>query len=156
MGCCFSEPIDFDGEVTLYHFDLHRAVGRGAFGKVRRLRARWALLTPRRFASLSTRSPKNFTPSSTSRKPSVYGRRLSPMLFKNVAYWRRYIRHFPRVGYVVHVHLASPDRPCIRCQHALRVPGRRELFLCLRSHAWRGPAMCVRDLFFSSLCLHLF
>ncbi|KAF9068355.1 kinase-like domain-containing protein [Rhodocollybia butyracea] len=33
--CCFSEPIDFDSEVTLYHFDLHRAVGRGAFGKVR-------------------------------------------------------------------------------------------------------------------------
>ncbi|PBK72732.1 kinase-like protein [Armillaria solidipes] len=35
MGCCFSEPINFDGEVNLYHFDLHRAVGRGAFGKVR-------------------------------------------------------------------------------------------------------------------------
>ena len=34
MGCCFSEPVDFDGEVTLYHFDLHRAVGKGAFGKV--------------------------------------------------------------------------------------------------------------------------
>ncbi|KAJ8521104.1 hypothetical protein ONZ45_g2147 [Pleurotus djamor] len=33
--CCFSEPVDFDGEVTLYHFDLHRAVGKGAFGKVR-------------------------------------------------------------------------------------------------------------------------
>ncbi|KAJ3981105.1 kinase-like domain-containing protein [Lentinula detonsa] len=33
--CCFSEPIDFDGEVNLYHFDLHRAVGKGAFGKVR-------------------------------------------------------------------------------------------------------------------------
>jgi len=35
MGCCFSEPIDFEGEVNLYHFDLHRAVGKGAFGKVR-------------------------------------------------------------------------------------------------------------------------
>ncbi|TFK45871.1 kinase-like protein [Heliocybe sulcata] len=35
MGCCFSEPIDFDGEVNLFHFDLHRAVGKGAFGKVR-------------------------------------------------------------------------------------------------------------------------
>jgi|ERR1700722_342795 len=32
--CCFSEPIDFDAEVNLYHFDLHRAVGKGAFGKV--------------------------------------------------------------------------------------------------------------------------
>jgi len=27
--------VDFDGEVTLYHFDLLRAVGKGAFGKVR-------------------------------------------------------------------------------------------------------------------------
>lgn len=34
MGCCFSEPVDFESEVTLYHFDLHRAVGKGAFGKV--------------------------------------------------------------------------------------------------------------------------
>lgn len=33
--CCFSEPVDFEGEVNLYHFDLHRAVGKGAFGKVR-------------------------------------------------------------------------------------------------------------------------
>jgi serine/threonine kinase 32 len=32
--CCFVSPIDFDGEVNLYHFDLHRAVGKGAFGKV--------------------------------------------------------------------------------------------------------------------------
>ncbi|PPR00883.1 hypothetical protein CVT24_000368 [Panaeolus cyanescens] len=35
MGCCFSEPVNFDGEVNLFHFDLHRAVGKGAFGKVR-------------------------------------------------------------------------------------------------------------------------
>jgi hypothetical protein len=34
MGCCFSEPVDFDSEVNLFHFDLHRAVGKGAFGKV--------------------------------------------------------------------------------------------------------------------------
>ncbi|KAI0077858.1 kinase-like protein [Panus rudis PR-1116 ss-1] len=33
-GLC-NEPVDFDGEVDLYHFDLHRAVGKGAFGKVR-------------------------------------------------------------------------------------------------------------------------
>ncbi|KAH0833112.1 kinase-like domain-containing protein [Lanmaoa asiatica] len=35
MGCCFSEPVDFDSEVNLFHFELHRAVGKGAFGKVR-------------------------------------------------------------------------------------------------------------------------
>jgi hypothetical protein len=34
MGSCLSGPVDYDGEVNLYHFDLHRAVGRGAFGKV--------------------------------------------------------------------------------------------------------------------------
>ncbi|KAI0784196.1 kinase-like protein [Abortiporus biennis] len=33
-GCC-TAPVNFDGEVDLYHFDLHRAVGKGAFGKVR-------------------------------------------------------------------------------------------------------------------------
>lgn len=32
--CCFSDPIDFDAEVNLFHFDLHRAIGKGAFGKV--------------------------------------------------------------------------------------------------------------------------
>lgn len=31
---CFSDKVDFEGEVDLYHFDLHRAVGKGAFGKV--------------------------------------------------------------------------------------------------------------------------
>ena len=34
MGNCFSDPTNFDAEVDLYHFDLHRAVGKGAFGKV--------------------------------------------------------------------------------------------------------------------------
>ncbi|KAJ7596661.1 kinase-like domain-containing protein [Mycena floridula] len=35
MGLCCSSPVDFESEVNLYHFDLHRAVGKGAFGKVR-------------------------------------------------------------------------------------------------------------------------
>ncbi|TBU33457.1 kinase-like protein [Dichomitus squalens] len=35
MGNCCSDPTNFDAEVDLYHFDLHRAVGKGAFGKVR-------------------------------------------------------------------------------------------------------------------------
>ena len=34
MGSCLSTPVDFEGEVNLYHFDLHRVVGKGAFGKV--------------------------------------------------------------------------------------------------------------------------
>ncbi|KAF9647211.1 kinase-like protein [Thelephora ganbajun] len=33
--CCRQQPIDFDGEVNLFHFNLLRCVGKGAFGKVR-------------------------------------------------------------------------------------------------------------------------
>jgi hypothetical protein len=29
------QPIDFDGDVNLFHFVLLRCVGKGAFGKVR-------------------------------------------------------------------------------------------------------------------------
>lgn len=35
MGCAPSKNLDLTTEVTLYHFDLHRVVGKGAFGKVR-------------------------------------------------------------------------------------------------------------------------
>jgi hypothetical protein len=35
MGCAPSKNVDLTTEVTLYHFDLHRVVGKGAFGKVR-------------------------------------------------------------------------------------------------------------------------
>ncbi|KAI0346281.1 kinase-like protein [Trametopsis cervina] len=33
--CSCTDSVNFDGEVDLYHFALHRAVGKGAFGKVR-------------------------------------------------------------------------------------------------------------------------
>ncbi|KAG8998168.1 hypothetical protein FRB94_010422 [Tulasnella sp. JGI-2019a] len=33
--CCRPEPVDFEGEVNLFHFVLLRSVGKGAFGKVR-------------------------------------------------------------------------------------------------------------------------
>ncbi|KAI5119649.1 hypothetical protein M0805_009010 [Coniferiporia weirii] len=33
--CCFPDPVDFDADVNLFHFELHRAIGKGAFGKVR-------------------------------------------------------------------------------------------------------------------------
>ena len=35
MGCAPSKNIDLTTEVSLYHFDLHRVVGKGSFGKVR-------------------------------------------------------------------------------------------------------------------------
>ncbi|KAJ3318019.1 hypothetical protein HDU76_000955 [Blyttiomyces sp. JEL0837] len=34
-ACCKGEPIDFQAEVELNHFELLRSVGKGAFGKVR-------------------------------------------------------------------------------------------------------------------------
>ncbi|KAE9400385.1 kinase-like protein [Gymnopus androsaceus JB14] len=34
-ACCRPTPVDFDGEVSLFHFVLLRCVGKGAFGKVR-------------------------------------------------------------------------------------------------------------------------
>jgi hypothetical protein len=37
MGCAPSKNVDLSGEVSLYHFDLHRVIGKGAFGKVRHL-----------------------------------------------------------------------------------------------------------------------
>jgi serine/threonine kinase 32 len=33
--CCRPTPVDFDGDVNLFHFNLLRCVGKGAFGKVR-------------------------------------------------------------------------------------------------------------------------
>ncbi|KAF8585440.1 kinase-like protein [Ramaria rubella] len=33
--CCRPEPVDFEGDVNLFHFVLLRSVGKGAFGKVR-------------------------------------------------------------------------------------------------------------------------
>lgn len=33
--CCRPDPVDFDGDVTLFHFLLLKSVGKGAFGKVR-------------------------------------------------------------------------------------------------------------------------
>ncbi|GAW07461.1 agc yank protein kinase [Lentinula edodes] len=33
--CCRPTPVDFDGDVSLFHFVLLRCVGKGAFGKVR-------------------------------------------------------------------------------------------------------------------------
>lgn len=32
--CCLPDPVDFDADVNLFHFELHRAIGKGAFGKV--------------------------------------------------------------------------------------------------------------------------
>ncbi|KAG1767931.1 hypothetical protein EDD22DRAFT_873893 [Suillus occidentalis] len=46
MRCCFSEPVDFDSEVDLFHFDLHKAVGKGALGQGSRTQAFSKALRP--------------------------------------------------------------------------------------------------------------
>lgn len=37
----------------------------------------------------------------------------------------------------------TADRPPVRRQPAVRLPGRRELLFCPRPHARRRPALCV-------------
>jgi len=87
MGCCFSEPVDFDGEVTLYHFDLHRAVGKGAFGKVTRYLVFSSLhkfYTLLRCGSSSISALKSCMLSSTLTRLDVYAKRPLQTSFKNV------------------------------------------------------------------------
>ena len=81
MGCCFSNPVDFDGEVTLYHFDLLRAVGKGAFGKVflspiSHLCVLFAHSFLDRCGSSSTSAQKRSMPSNTSIRLIVFDKRL--------------------------------------------------------------------------------
>ena len=54
--CCRSQPIDFDGEVTLFHFRLLKVVGKGAFGKVCP-----ALLPDRSFSTSVSPGPNGST-----------------------------------------------------------------------------------------------
>ena len=44
------QPVDFDGDATLFHFHLLRSIGRGAFGK-----ARVSFINPGAANSLSAR-----------------------------------------------------------------------------------------------------
>jgi hypothetical protein len=55
MGCAPSHPVDLATEVNLYHFDLHRVVGKGAFGKVRRPSYLLVSLTDTPFVSIGPR-----------------------------------------------------------------------------------------------------
>ena len=92
-GCC-TDPVDFDGEVDLYHFDLHRAVGKGAFGKVC-LSAVSRLLSPyptrtSRSEWSNTRSQSSFTLSNTSTRLNVSNKKPLPTLSKSDASLKRY------------------------------------------------------------------
>lgn len=70
------QPIDFDAEVNLFHFNLLRCVGKGAFGKVCIVSmlsqgpscSSLVILRPRRSESFSTSRRRISTPSNTSTK----------------------------------------------------------------------------------------
>lgn len=122
MGCCFSEPVDFDGEVTLYHFDLHRAVGKGAFGKVCPPTSPFHRnLISHRCGSSSISAPKHFMPSNTSTKLVAFARRLLPTLFKNGDFSRRFVVYRPSV-FSQNLMPLPPDRPPIHCQFTICFP----------------------------------
>ena len=147
MGCCFSEPVDFDGEVNLYHFELHRAVGKGAFGKVS-FHHHSVVPDPHRAhrsASSNTNGRKSSMPSSTSTRHGVLSRRPSPTLSRSGGCWKRsVVRATADPNNVSNLRGRVVDRPPLRRELALCFPGRRELFLRVRPDAGRGSSLCVR------------
>jgi len=86
------QPIDFDAEVNLFHFNLLRCVGKGAFGKVYMglccrtgfLRAHPCLSfhNRRRSESFSTSRRRTSTPSNTSTRLVASGRKPSQISYK--------------------------------------------------------------------------
>jgi len=84
MGCCCSTVIDFNGEVSLFHFELHRTVGKGAFGKVCLLSPSSSMCLCPRYESLSTDARINFTPLNTSISRNVSDERLLPISYRSV------------------------------------------------------------------------
>jgi hypothetical protein len=94
------QPIDFDGDTNLFHFALLRSVGKGAFGKVQKIRALVAV----DFSVLWTKFQMRFTRSewcNTSKQRSSMLSSTStsrnalrcvqwPMLYKRGDYWKRY------------------------------------------------------------------
>src|SRR5712671_2614959 len=92
MGCAPSKNVDLASEVSLYHFNLHRVVGKGAFGKVRHLpflSLPGAYPPVLRSASLNIKRAKNSMLSSTWTSSNVSERRPWPMSFRNGDYSRR-------------------------------------------------------------------
>jgi len=144
MGCCFSEPVDFDGEVSLYHFDLHRAVGKGAFGKVRPHcyqywpRYHWFSLI--RCGSSNISVLKSSMPSSTSTRLAVSAKKQSATSYRREDSWKRFVPHHTH-PYAMQTPLSLPDWPHIHCKFTICLSRWRELFLCTGPHAWRRPPL---------------
>lgn len=84
MGCCCSTAIDLNSEVNLFHFELHRTVGKGAFGKVCLLSPSSSVCLCLRYGSLSTDARINFTPLNTLTSRNVSDERLLPISYRSV------------------------------------------------------------------------
>jgi hypothetical protein len=69
------QPVDFDGDVNLFHFVLLRCVGKGAFGKVYHFSfyfgVGFLILVVLRYAWSNTSKPASCTLSNTSTKTNV-------------------------------------------------------------------------------------
>ena len=88
------QPIDFDGEVNLFHFVLLRCVGKGAFGKVglSSLEPYFTSFKSSRFGSSSTSKPASSMPSNTLTKLSAWRWELFQMLYRREGSWKRFVR----------------------------------------------------------------
>lgn len=165
-GCC-SDPVNFDGEVDLYHFDLHRAVGKGAFGKVRS----WSyclcsLAQNRRSRSVSwnINGRRNSTPSNTSRKPNVSNRKPLQTLSRRDACLRRYaalISPLPRLSshfctlqidhpFIVNLRYAFQDDE--NCFFVLDLMLGGDL-RCESISIWSGSDICLRSVERRGFCV---
>lgn len=148
------QPIDFDAEVNLFHFNLLRCVGKGAFGKVC-IGLLWGGgLFPRthprqrRSESFSTSRRRISTPSNTSTRPVASSRKPSQISSRREGCSKRSVATLEKTPSACCSHLSvfnshNPlsysllDRSPIYRQPALCLPRRRKLLFRARPHAWR-------------------
>ena len=133
--CCLSDPVDFNTEVTLYHFDLHRAVGKGAFGKVRIVERKDTGLT---FALKYIRKDEGLS----APPPCRQGRAMLTLCHS------RTVRKRPE--YHSRAADARASQPPVPLQSALQLPGHRipvrSATMKLRRHkADKGQIYCGRS-----------
>jgi serine/threonine kinase 32 len=150
------QPVDFDGDVTLFHFVLLRSVGKGAFGKVSVAPGAVPFFRPvKRIHLCDVATPFQVRVVQHKQTRDLYAlkyiNKAKCVKMKAVANIIQERRLLEEVTYAssFSTHLILPqgaqqtDRPSIRGEPTLRVSRRRELLLRSRSDArWRST-MCV-------------